>query len=204
MERRSLISLFQTAAGAWHVPSILLVSSWLATAVVSGIFVFANLRANRDDRIRAFENEQQSSSELRAAQSKITELEAKQRPRAISPAQRATFIEATKAGPKGPVYLATRTALPNKEQENFTMQLRQLLDEAGFATGGSNIVNGFSTGIDSGEFLLFVSRSDTPPPYFSNLASALYKLGLVSPDVPIAVNNPNAKEGMLYLFIPEK
>lgn len=52
------------------------------------------------------------------------------------------------------------------------MQLRNLLDAAGFGTGGNDITNGF-------------------------------KLGLVSPDVPIAVNNPNAKPDMLYLFIPE-
>jgi hypothetical protein len=199
-----VISLFQTAAGAWHLPSILLVSSWVATAIVSGIFVFANLRANRDDRIRAFENERQNLDDLRAAQGKIAELETRQQPRTISAAQRKSFIEATKNGPKGPVYLATRPALPSKEQEDFTMQLRQLLDEAGFGTGGSNIVNGFSTGVDPGKFLLFVYRTDTPPPYFSNVASALFELGLVSPDVPISVNNPNAKEGMLYVFIPEK
>lgn len=199
-----MISLFQTAAGAWHVPSILLVSSWLVTAIVSGIFVFANLKANRDDRMRAFEKEQQNLANLRTAQSKITEMETKQRPRAISSTQRKAFIEATKNGPKGPIYLATRTAFPNKEQEDFTMQLRRMLDEAGFGTGGSNIVNGFSTGVDPGQFLLFVYRTDSPPPYFSNVASALFGLGFISKDVPIAVNNPNAKEGMLYIFIPEK
>lgn len=88
--------------------------------------------------------------------------------------------------------------------QSGTVQLRQLLDEAGFGTGGSNIVNGFSTGVDPGKFILFVYRTDTPPPYFANVASALFELGFVSPDVPIAVNNPNAKEGMLYVFIPEK
>jgi hypothetical protein len=204
MEKRTVISLFQTAAGAWHLPSILLVSSWVATAIVSGIFVVANLRANRDDRIRSFEKEQQNLAGLYAAHGKLAELETRQRPRTISAAQRTSFIETTKDGPKGPVYLATRTALPSKEQEDFTMQLRLLLDEAGFGTGGSNIVNGFSTGVDPGKFLLFVYRTDTPPPYFSNVASAFFELGFVSPDVPIAINNPNAKEGMLYIFIPEK
>jgi hypothetical protein len=36
------------------------------------------------------------------------------------------------------------------------------------------------------------------------LAGALYEMELASPENPVAVNNPNAKEGLLYLFIPEK
>lgn len=199
-----MLSLFQTAAGAWHVPSILLVAGWLAGTLVTGAFVFANLKVNRDDRLRTFEKEQRSASDAAAAQARISELEEKQLPRTISAEQRQLFIESTKAGPFGPVYLVTRTAFQSKEQEDFTMQLRRMLDAAGFGTGGNDITNGFATGIDPGRYLLFVSRGDTPPAYFSNVASALFKLGLVSPDVPIAVNNPNARPDMLYLFIPEK
>ena len=84
------------------------------------------------------------------------------------------------------------------------MQLRKMLDEAGFGNKGSDIVNGFSMGADPKQFLGFVSRGNTRPLYFSNLAGGLYKMGLISPDVPVAVNNPNAKDGVLYLFIPEK
>ena len=197
---RSLISLFQTAAGAWHIPSILMMAAWLAT----GAFMFANLKVNRDDRFRAHEKEQRSATEASEARSKIEELEQKQRPRAISPEQKLAFIEATRMGPFGPVVLATRTALPNKEQEDFTMQLRRMLDEAGFGNSQFDIVSGFTTDVDPKKFLSFVLRGDSPPPYFSNLAGGLYKIGLVSPDVPVAVNNPNAKEGVLYLFVPEK
>jgi hypothetical protein len=199
-----VLSLFQTAAGGWHIPSILLVAAWLAGTLVTGGFMFANLKVNRDDRVRSFEEELRSAAEASAAQARINELEEAQRPRTISAEQRQLFIESTKAGPFGPVYLLTRTAFPNKEQEDFTMQLRRMLDAAGFGTGGNDITNGFNTGVDPGKFLLFVSHSDTPPPYFTNVASALHKLGLISPDVPIAVKNPNAKPGMLYLFIPEK
>lgn len=135
---------------------------------------------------------------------RIEELEQRQRPRTISLEQKAAFVEATKAGPFGPVVLVTRTALPNKEQEDFTMQLRKMLDEAGFGNEGSDIVNGFSTGADPKQFLGFVLRGNTQPLYFSNLAGGLHKIGLISPDVPVAVNNPNAKNGVLYLFIPEK
>lgn len=166
--------------------------------------MFANLKVNRDDRLRNYEKEQRSAAEASAAQARITRLDEALRPREISAEQRQLFIESTKTGPFGPVHLVTRTAFPSKEQESFTMQLRGMLDAAGFGTAGDNITNGFSTGIDPGKFLLFVSRSDKPPLHFSNVASALFKLGLVSPEVPIAVNNPNAKSDALYLFIPEK
>jgi hypothetical protein len=200
----SLVSLFQTAAGTWHVPSILLVSSWLLATAVTGGFMFANLRVNRDERLRAHQKELQNIVEANQARSRIEDLEQRLRPRTISLEQKLKFIEATKAGPFGPVVLATRIALPHKEQEDFTLQLRRLLDEAGFGNAEFDIVNGFSTGADPKQFLSFVSHGDSPPPYFSNLASGLHKIGLVSPDIPVAVNNPGAKEGVLYLFIPEK
>lgn len=201
---RSFVSLFQTGMGAWHIPSILMMSSWLLGSVLTGAFMFANLKVNRDDRIRAYQKEQQSLTDATQAHARIEELEKKQRPRTVTPEMKAIFIDATKAGPFGPVVLTTRTALPNKEQEDFTMQLRKMLDEAGFGNSGSDIVNGFSTGVDPKEFLSFVSHGSSPPPYFSNLASGLFKIGLISPDVPVAVNNPRAKEGVLYVFIPEK
>lgn len=202
---RALVSLFQTATGAWHFPSILAVAGWLVGSAVTGGFIFANLKVNRDDRIRAHQKEQQSIAEANQARAQIAELERQQRHRVITPEQKALFIEATKAGPFGPVVLATHAALPTKEQENFTMQLRRMLDEAGFGNAGqSDIVNGFTTGAASKQFLSFVSRGDAPPPYFANLASGLYKIGLISPDVPVAINNPRATEGVLYLFIPEK
>ena len=201
---RGFITLFQTAAGTWHVPSLLTIAGWLVGSAVTGAFIFANLKVNRDERIRAHQKEQQSISEGDQARSRIEELEQKQRPRTISHEQRSVFVEETKAGPFGPVVLATRTALPSREQEAFTMQLRAMLDEAGFGNNEFDIVNGLSTGVDPGQFLSFVSHGSAPPSYFSNVAGALHKLGLISADVPVAVNNPGAKEGVLYLFIPEK
>lgn len=201
---RSMNSLFQTATGAWHLPSILMVLSWLLGSALTGAFIFANLKVNRDERIDAFDKDQQSIIKAQEAQSKIAELEGQLEPRTITEDQRLAFVEATSAGPFGPVVLATRTAIPNKEQEDYTMYLRQMLDEAGFGRDESDIVNGFGTSIDPGEYLLFVTRGETPPPYFSNLASALYEIGFVSLENPIAINNPSAEEGALYLFVPEK
>lgn len=202
---RAFVSLFQAASGAWHLPSILAVAGWLVGSAVTGVFLFANLRVNRDDRIRAFHKEQQSIGEATQARARIEELERQQHPRSITLEQTAIFIDATKAGPFGPVVLATHAALPTKEQLEFTMQLRAMLDEAGFgAVEQSAIVHGFGTSADARQLLTFVSRGNAPPLYFSNLASALYKVGLISRDVPILINNPNVKEGALYLFIPEK
>jgi hypothetical protein len=204
IDMRGVLSLFQTAAGAWHLPSILAVAGWLAGSGVTGAFIFANLKVNRDDRVRAYHKEQQSITDASQAKARIEELEQKQRPRAVTPEQRAAFIEATKGGPFGPVVLATRTALPNKEQEDFTMGLRKMLDSAGFGNKEFDIINGFSTGVDPKQFLSFVSNGDVPPSYFSNVAGGLHKIGLVSPDAPVAIKNPNAKPGVLYVFIPEK
>ena len=60
-----MISLFQTAAGAWHLPSILAVVAWFAGMVVAGFFLFMNLRVNRDDRLKAGANERVSKLEAR-------------------------------------------------------------------------------------------------------------------------------------------
>ena len=54
---KRMISLFQTASGAWHFPSILMVASYVIGTLVTGGFICANLRVNRADRIRAFEKE---------------------------------------------------------------------------------------------------------------------------------------------------
>lgn len=78
-----LISLFQTPTGSWHLPSILMVASWLVSFLVTGGFMYANLKVNRDDRIAAYKKEQKSVVEAKKAHDRILELEDAQRPRAI-------------------------------------------------------------------------------------------------------------------------
>lgn len=63
------LSLFQTASGSWHVQSILIASGWLVT----GVLLIVQLAANRTERIKSFEKEQQHLI-------KITELENKTKP----------------------------------------------------------------------------------------------------------------------------
>jgi hypothetical protein len=75
-----MISLFQTATGSWHLPSILMASSWVLGTALTGFFMFANLRVNRNDRISAFEKEQKSIAAAGEARAKIAELEEKTKP----------------------------------------------------------------------------------------------------------------------------
>ena len=67
------VSLFQTASGSWHLPSILMASSFLIGSIVTGAFIFSQLVANRTERLKSFEKEKES-------QAKIIELENKTKP----------------------------------------------------------------------------------------------------------------------------
>lgn len=59
-----IVSLFQTASGEWHLPSILTTSSWLLGSLLTGFFIFSQLAANRDERVKTYEMEQQKTSEI--------------------------------------------------------------------------------------------------------------------------------------------
>jgi len=50
-----VVSLFQTASGSWHIQSILIAIWWLVT----GVLLFIQLSANRNERLKSFEKEQQ-------------------------------------------------------------------------------------------------------------------------------------------------
>ena len=50
-----VVSLFQTASGSWHIQSILIAIGWLVT----GVLLFIQLSANRNERLKSFEKEQQ-------------------------------------------------------------------------------------------------------------------------------------------------
>jgi len=71
------LSLFQTASGSWHTPSILTAVGWLLGSVVSGIIIITQLAAQRAERTKTFAQEQQRLEELKDARAKINELEKK-------------------------------------------------------------------------------------------------------------------------------
>lgn len=72
-----LLSLFQTASGSWHIPSILTAIGWLLGSVVSGIIIITQLAAQRAERTKTFAQEQQRLEELKDARAKINDLEKK-------------------------------------------------------------------------------------------------------------------------------
>ena len=77
------LSLFQTASGAWHLPSILFASSWFLGFMVTGFFLFFQLAAHRNERMESFKKERSQIAELASAKAKINELEDKIKPKPI-------------------------------------------------------------------------------------------------------------------------
>jgi hypothetical protein len=150
-----MISLFQTASGSWHIPSILMAASWLIGTLVAGGFMLANLRVNRDDRMTAFHAQEQAAI-------KIAKLEERQTPRTISESQRTRFIEALKAAPKGKVSVwSFMNADPGTIQ--YANQVRDMVVAAGFDSG---IMVGMSMGggpIPVGSGIAVRAETNQPP-----------------------------------------
>ena len=69
------LSLFQTASGALHYPSLLTAASWFFGSILSGIFIFSLLIANRTERLKSFEKEQLYQEELKDAREQIAGFE---------------------------------------------------------------------------------------------------------------------------------
>ena len=69
------LSLFQTASGSLHYPSILTAASWFFGSIVSGIFIFSLLIANRAERLKSFAKEEQYRAELKDAREQIATFE---------------------------------------------------------------------------------------------------------------------------------
>lgn len=69
------LSLFQTASGSLHYPSILTAASWFFGSILSGIFIFSLLIANRTERLKSFEKEQLYQAELKDAREQIAGFE---------------------------------------------------------------------------------------------------------------------------------
>lgn len=70
---KRVISLFQTATGSWHWPSILTALGLFAGFVVAAGFMFANLAVNRRDRLAAYERDQKSAADAESLKTKIAD-----------------------------------------------------------------------------------------------------------------------------------
>lgn len=137
-------SLFQTASGSWHIQSILIASGWLIT----GILLLIQLSANRTERLRSFEKEQQNLSELKDARAKIATLEEKtklvpfkDRLKKFLIAVDPKFVNALKAGRTtfnvgvNEYELTELKKLSTEKEAPEYIQLRRTMDvELGYAT----------------------------------------------------------------------
>jgi hypothetical protein len=112
-----MMSLFQTASGSWHWPSILQLAAWLATFAVSGFFLFANLNLTRQERVRVAQVEEQKG------------------PWKLSDAQRQTFSDHLREAPKGNIAIEY-TAADQVRSYDFAVRLRELLIAAGYDVWG--------------------------------------------------------------------
>lgn len=187
MRKFEMVSYFQTAAGAWHWPSIILATSWLAT----GLFMAANLYVNRNDRLASAERERQNAQTLKSAKeeltgarqdaaearSLVTQWEERDRPRKISSEQSARFVEFLSDSPRGKIRFKILAA--DNEAHTFAAALRTLLSESGFSVEPETpgfIPMGPMAGIE-----LRVASQEFSPPHAGPLQKALQHIGIEAP-----------------------
>jgi len=215
-----MISLFQTAAGSWHIPSILTVAGWLIGSLVTGIFIFANLRVNRDDRFLSHEKEQQSIA-------KISNLEDRAKDRTISDVQSNLFILLTKDLPKAPIKVFV--GVEDNETDRYAQKIRLMLCASGYGTddiirmpGGLILDRPEALGLFSSNSVAFFVYGDPKHGVFiysgdfgyatdneavysiqklERARRALAKIGLIGDYVP---DNTFMKPGDIGIFVPLK
>ena len=85
-----MISMFQTANGGWHWPSIVQAVAWL----VAGAFILGTIYFNSKDRFR-------SATQINDLRAKVSVFEEKQAPWGLTEQQREDFASALKQAPRG-------------------------------------------------------------------------------------------------------
>ena len=118
----------------------------------------------------------QAAEEAKAVAGK---LEAEQKPRAITPEQRLTFLEAVRGQSRGPVIVSA--IFFNSETHEFGKQITKLLTDAGFTLLEDEPLNFFTTGRPpSGVRIGFKSESNEPA-HVATLLKGFRAIGLDPP-----------------------
>lgn len=115
-----MISLFQTATGGWHWPSVFSLITLLLsfiTFIGSGFVTFANLKINRADRIEA------------------ARLERVRGPWTLSDDEIKTFTAALADAPKGNVAIEY-SAMDQLRSRDLAMKLKSILESLGYQVCG--------------------------------------------------------------------
>jgi hypothetical protein len=150
---RDMISLFQTAQGSWHIPSILMASSWVIGTLLTGIFMYANLSVNRNDRLRAFDKERQSAvssaelakrvadadKEAAAARELAEKLRIAHAPRRLSEANISAIKSVMQIYAKRPK-IAIWFRGDDAEAFDFAMQFNELFHSLGYDTNWAQMM----------------------------------------------------------------
>ena len=182
-----MLSIFQTASGSWHWPSIIMATGWILT----GLCMIATLRVNRSDRIAAYEKEKSSAAELKStqetlrdAQDKATaaralaeELKLKQGPRTISDAARAAIIAELISAPRGPVIV--QADWTDAEAKGYAKQISSVLYDAGFPVVSGVTLQVLAIGAQ-GSFM-FIKDKANPPAHAGPIQQAFNKSGIFMP-----------------------
>ena len=157
-----MITLFQTASGSWHIPSILMAASWIIGTGLTGVFMFANLKVNRNDRIAAFNREKQNNK-------KIETLEQNQRPRSLTFEQRQGILKVFAMFPPSPITVSFTTS--DEEASSFGREIADLIKDSSntLTLETPNISNGAPPG------LTFLVHDKTAIPEFAPLLQATLK-----------------------------
>jgi hypothetical protein len=186
-QKRTMLTIFQTASGSWHWPSIIMATGWILT----GLCLVATLRFNRSDRIAAYEKEKSSAAELRSTQETLKdaqekanaaralaeELKLKQGPRTISDEQRVALIAELKAAPKGPVIV--QSDWTDAEAKGYARQISSVLSDAGFPVVTGVTLQVLAIGAQ-GSFM-FIKDKANPPGQAAAIQQAFNKNGIFLP-----------------------
>lgn len=186
----AMFSLFQTATGGWHFPSVISALAWLVT----GGFTVLSLYVNRVDRINAAQEAEKRTQDQAAAAEKTRRdvqdaydrgvaaqkaaNEAKQEaaklaPRRITAEQRAIILAFLKDKPRGPVNIIS---IQDADASTFANDIHAVLGEAGYSVGGmigTAIYQPQPVGVR-----LNINDSTKPPPHGGPIQHALKLVGI--------------------------
>jgi hypothetical protein len=188
-----MTSLFQTAAGTWHIPSVILAISWLVT----GVLTAASLYVNRGERVRAQQKDEILAGEVRearqksaAAEKRAIDAEARQEreierlkeytKRPFSEEEWNVFLDALKKNDGRPhIKFAVREGDPTSL--DVLRELTRALDEAGYPYSCTSL-SGYTVGSVAGSRKGYSSIT-------SVVSAALYEFSPKVLPVGITVNN---------------
>ena len=133
-------------------------------------------------------------------------LEAKQRPRVITLEQRVKFTELLNSSPRGFVRVVATAS--NTETDNYSSQIRKMLDEAGYGTAdNSAILHSVGAVQESSSFAnisLGVYSTNDVPSYAVHIQNAFREIGI---DIPImtckGADKILMKPGDLFVIVAE-